>query len=295
MASETVITALKIVGFSTFFEVILKYKKPAETRHPHPVLLGVSIIFMGGILYLWRQSRNRKRAHRQTQAGNLTPAAPSGLQSRPSQRQKDKKEEAKRRQNLAWGVVDEEAGEKDADEMGGIGTLSTDAIRRMGIARTDSGLLGTAVLHKTDTRIRPAVAPVQTRTTNTINVTPGIGSGNGPRSPPKALDMPDSHRKLSDNPFSNQHASRRQDGSNRPLGPSSAATIQTMRPSRPAQPSEAGSPKMISSPRQPFPTGSGIRFPDATTQKATVTRKPDPRGRVDQKQPPNGADLMDYH
>lgn len=223
---------------------------------------------MGGILYLWRQSRNRKRSHRQTQAAGLEPSslAPHALQSRPSQKQNDKKQEAKRRQNLAWGVVDEESGEKDAEEMGGIGTLSTDAIRRMGIARTDSGLLGTAVLHRTDTRPRPANAPVQHLASHKTNVTPGIGSGNGPRSPPKALGMPDSHRKLSDNPFSNDHAS------------SPAKSAHAIRPSRPVRPSEAGSPRTFAPQRSPYSTGS-IRFPDAISQKTAAMAKPDPRGR----------------
>jgi hypothetical protein len=244
------------------------------------VLLGVSILMMGGILYLWRQSRNRKRSHRQTQAAGLEPSstAPHALQSRPSQKQHDKKQEAKRRQNLAWGVVDEESGEKDAEEMGGIGTLSTDAIRRMGIARTDSGLLGTAVLHKTDTRPRPANGPVQHLASQKTNVTPGIGSGNGPRSPPKALDMPDSHRKLSDNPFSNDHASRRPTNMSSPNASSPAKSAHLIRPSRPVRPSEAGSPRTVAPQRSPYSTGN-IRFPDAVSQKTVATAKPDPRGR----------------
>lgn len=240
---------------------------------------------MIGILYLWRQSRNRKRAHRQTLASQLDmldTTKPNALQSRPSRKQKDKSDEAKRKQNLAWGVVDEEAGEKDADEMGGIGTLSTDAIRRMGIARTDSGLQGTAVLHRAETRSgRPAVGPVQALQSQTTNVAPGIGSGNGPRSPPKALAMSDSHRKLSDNPFSNQHASPLQQTSGRRLNESSSPLSgKDLRPSRPPRPSEAGSPRTAAPLQQPYPASSGIKFPSATTQKPVAAPKPDPRGRA---------------
>lgn len=252
----------------------------------HSVLLAVSIIFMIGILYLWRQSRNRKRANRNTQTDLLaSPFSTETLKSRPSQRQKSKGEEAKRRQNLAWGVVDEESGEKDADDIGGIGSLSTDAIRRMGIARTDSGLIGTAVLSKSRSPQSPYASPLA-----------GVGSGIGPRSPPKALDMPDSHRKLSNNPFSNQHASNDQHvspGSSQtsPVKPSPLkSSTSPVSPPRPPRPSEAGTPtrpyqqrQQHQQQRQGGPARgeveskalprSGIKFPDTAMREAVAAGK----------------------
>jgi hypothetical protein len=281
MASETVKKALKVVGFSEFRLCPFWSHTLADVSCPSSsVLLAVSIIFMIGILYLWRQSRTRKRANRNTQTDLLSsPFSTETLKSRPSQRQKSKDDEAKRRQNLAWGVVDEESGEKDADDIGGIGSLSTDAIRRMGIARTDSGLIGTAVLSKSRSPQSPYASPVA-----------GVGSGNGPRSPPKALDMPDSHRKLSNNPFSNQHASNDQHvspGSSKtsPVKPSPLkSSTSPASPPRPPRPSEAGTPTRPSQHQQQRRPArgddeiktlprSGIKFPDAAMREAVVAGK----------------------
>jgi hypothetical protein len=156
------------------------------------VLLGVFIIFLIGILILYRQSRLRKKANRST---TLSPYGSTThlnrLKSQPSTRQK-KGEDAKRVQNLAWGVVDDdEEGENGRDvekgayhekqpsfpEMGtGIGGLSSDALKRMGMARSDSGLIGTAIMHE--------------RKQSFHNASPG------PQAPARTLDKPDSHQKM---------------------------------------------------------------------------------------------------
>ncbi len=191
---------------------------------------------MGGILYLWRQSRNRKRSHRQTQAAGLEPSstAPHALQSRPSQKQHDKKQ--KRNVVRIWLGESSMRSQGRRTQRKWVG-LGRSARMRSG-GRESRGPTRAcsvpAVLHKTDTRPRPANGPVQHLASQKTNVTPGIGSGNGLVRLPGTRHA-DSHRKLSDNPFSNDHASRRPTNMSSPNASSPAKSAHLIRPSRPVR------------------------------------------------------------
>lgn len=122
----------------------------------HSALLGVFIIFLIGVLWIYRQNVRRKnqqaqdvedqhqlaRGRRGTSSTNDSTQLPT-LKPTPSQRRKDL--EAKRLQNLAWGVVDDDE-EKGYLEQTGIGSLSPEKIKGMGLARDNDGIVGVGLV-----------------------------------------------------------------------------------------------------------------------------------------------------